>query len=70
MKDDKSIPNFLIPLVLPYFVPVSDYLLDLNYYVCASYTPERWNQEMLGLADATGVSIWDIRRVNLIPELL
>lgn len=25
---------------------------------------------MLGLADATGLSIWDFRRVNLIPELL
>lgn len=25
---------------------------------------------MLGLSDATGISIWEFRRMNLIPELL
>jgi len=58
MKEDKTIPNFLIDLLEPSLIPLADYLLDLNYYITARYTPERWNEEMLGLSDATGMSIW------------
>lgn len=43
IKDDPTIPNFLIKIIDPLLIPVADYLLDLNYYITAQYTPERWN---------------------------
>jgi len=46
MRDDPTIPNFLIKIIDPLFMPVADYLLDLNYYITAEYTPARWNEEM------------------------
>lgn len=70
MKDDKTVPNFIVNLIAPALIPLADYLLDLNYFITARYTPARWNEEMLGLSDATGLSIWEFRRMNLIPELL
>jgi len=45
-------------------------LLQLNYYITAPYTPRRWDDEMSGLADATGMDIWNFREINLVPELL
>lgn len=42
-------------------VVIARKLLDLNYYITAPYTPERWNDEMRGISDAIGESIWTIR---------
>lgn len=45
-------------------------LLDLNYIITRKYTPDRWDEEFKGIARGSGVSIHDLRRINLIPELL
>lgn len=45
------------------------FLLDLNYLSTFLYTPMRYDQEMKGIADASGVDLRRIRRFNLYPEL-
>lgn len=34
------------------------------------YTPSRFNDELQGIADATGMSVWIFRQINMIPEML
>lgn len=45
-------------------------LLKLNYFICAPYIERHWNDELSGLADGSGVDIWTLRQLNLVPELL
>lgn len=45
------------------------HLLDLEHTFTRKYTHSRWEEEMLGIAHATGTSIKRWRRFNLIPEL-
>jgi len=51
-------------------IKVARFLLDLNYKITKKYTPERYNEEMLGISRGAGVSMIKIRQVNLLPELL
>lgn len=51
-------------------VAVAKRLLDLNYLITKKFTPQRWDDEFKGIAEATGTSIKTWRRINLIPELL
>jgi len=34
------------------------------------YIEKRWNEEFYGISDGAGVDVWDIRRLNYVPELL
>lgn len=45
-------------------------LLDLNYVITKKYTPQRWEDEMKGVAKGSGIPAKNWRRINLIPELL
>lgn len=45
-------------------------LLDFNYLITKKYTPSRWEEEFKGVAKGAGVRLHDLRRINLIPELL
>ena len=45
-------------------------LLDVNYLITKKYTPQRWDDEMKGIAKGSGVPTKTWRRINLIPELL
>jgi hypothetical protein len=36
-------------------------LLELNYWITQPYTNKRWDDEMSGLADATGMDVWNFR---------
>ena len=50
----------------------SDLMLDINYLVAAAYTPQRFLDEMRGMADASQgkIKYEDIRRANFIPEII
>jgi len=65
-----KLPKFLRDLIGDIGVAGAKKLLQLNYYITAPYTPRRWDDEMSGIADATGLDVWLLREVNLIPELL
>lgn len=42
-------------------ITIAQGLLSINWYVVQPYTNKRWNEEMQGMADASGVNIWYIR---------
>lgn len=65
-----KLPKFLNKWVAKAGLKVAKVLLDLNYKITKKYTPERYDEEMLGIARASGVHLNKIRRVNLLPELL
>ena len=44
--------------------------LDLNYEITRAYTPPWYDEELHGMADGSGVSYDDLRRLNLLPELI
>jgi hypothetical protein len=44
--------------------------LDLNYDITRKYTPPWYDEELHGVADGSGVSYENIRRLNLLPELI
>ena len=44
--------------------------LDLNYEITRFYTPPWYDEELRGVAAGSGVSYDDLRRLNLIPELI
>lgn len=43
--------------------------LEWNYLVSRPYTNKRWDEEMRGMSDASGVSFHNIIHMNLFPEL-
>lgn len=47
-----------------------DIALDLTYEMTRFYTPKYWEEEMHGLADASGVPFNDILRLHMLPELI
>lgn len=65
-----KLPKFLKNYISKSALIIGKGLLDLNYYITLPYTPKRWNDEMQGISDASGVSIWTLRQINLISELL
>lgn len=43
--------------------------LDLTHALTAKYTPARFEEELKGIADGSGIDIVQLRRLNLLPEL-
>jgi len=56
-----KMPKFLRTWVGKTAVSLAKKLLDLNWYICEPYTPARFDEELLGISDASGVSIWTLR---------
>ena len=44
--------------------------MDLNYQITREYTPPWYEEELQGLAAGSGASFDDLRRINLLPELI
>lgn len=44
--------------------------LDLNYLITKKYTPARYDEEMKGIEAGSGVPYVEVRRLNLLPELI
>ena len=45
-------------------------LLDLNIIITKKYTNPRYYEEIRGMAEGAGVNSQDLKRINLIPELI
>jgi len=45
-------------------------LLNLNWLITKPYTPARWDQELQGLADGSGIPVQIFRQINLVGEML
>jgi hypothetical protein len=56
-----KLPNFLKKIVGEAGVAGAKKLLELNYWITQPYTNRRWDDEMSGLADGTGMDIWNFR---------
>jgi len=63
----KKVPPFIAKLIVELGLPGA---LDLNYEITRFYTPPWFDEELRGVAAGSGISYQDIRRMNLIPELI
>ena len=63
-------PAWLKNIIGKSAISVAKKLLDLNYFITKKYTPQRWDDEMRGLAKGCGIPVEHWRRINLIPEIL
>ncbi len=50
-------------------VKILELALDANHLVSYAYTPIRFEEEMKGISDASGMSLTFVRRINLFTEL-
>jgi isopenicillin-N N-acyltransferase like protein len=66
----RVMPKFIKNWFSKTAIKLGQQALNLNYYITLPYTPARWDEEMQGMADASGADVWNIRQINLIPELL
>jgi hypothetical protein len=48
---------------------IAQFMLDMNWEIASSYIPSRFNDELQGIADASGVSLTRLKRANILPEL-
>jgi hypothetical protein len=53
-----KLPNFLKKMIGAAGVLGMRKLLELNYWITEPYTNRRWDDEMSGIADGTGLDIW------------
>ncbi|CAF2999086.1 unnamed protein product [Rotaria socialis] len=63
----KKLPPFVAKWIAELGIPGA---LDLNYEITRIYTPPWFDEEIRGIAAGSGVSYQNIRRLNLIPELI
>jgi hypothetical protein len=63
----KWLPQWLVDFVAVYGAPK---LLDLTIDVTKEFTPASYIQEMQGMADATGIDMHEIWRINVFPEAI
>lgn len=70
MAVENKLPKFLAERVTKGTVGLLKTLLDLNVVITKKYTNARYYQEIKGIADGSGHSVTDIKRINLLPELI
>lgn len=63
----KDTPKWLLDAIETYGVP---FALDVVWELTRSNTPDHFQQELAGLAAGAGVSLRELRRLNMIPELI
>jgi len=63
------LPKFLREWIINIALDIFNKLLDLNFWISREFTPDRFVDEMKGLADGSGVDYVTIRRLNYYPEL-
>jgi hypothetical protein len=69
---DIGAPDIMANYIGDLVVNLANYLLDLNYQVAAPYTPQRYIDEIQGMADGTNgkVDFIKLRRINFLPEII
>lgn len=63
----KDTPTWLLNLIEKHGVPLA---LDFTYEMTKPYTPSHYEEELSGIAAGAGISLKEIRRLNMIPELI
>jgi len=61
------VPEYWRKIIAEYGLNIA---LDLNWEITKKYTPDRFTQELHGLADGSGLDMKLFRRINLLPELI
>lgn len=67
---EKKIPKFLSESITKGTIGLLRRILDLNILITKKYTNPRYYEEIKGIADGSGHNAQDIRRINLVPELI
>jgi hypothetical protein len=67
---ESKLPKFLAEPLAKGTIGLLKGLLDLNVVITRKYTNPRYYQEIKGIADGSGHSAQDIRRINMLPELI
>jgi hypothetical protein len=67
---EKKIPKWMADRVTKGTIGLLRSLLDLNVIITKKYTNPRYYEEIRGIADGAGIDPQDLRRINLIPELI
>jgi len=63
----KILPPFVAKWIAELGLPGA---LDLNYEITRPYTPPWYDEELRGIAAGSGVAYENLRRLNLLPELI
>jgi hypothetical protein len=63
----KDTPKWILDIVEKYGVP---FALDMTYQMTKAFTPTHFEEELAGIASGSGVSLKELRRLNMIPELI
>jgi len=67
---DFGVPAYIVAaLTEDMKVTIMNLALDINWEIAAPYLPQRYIDEMRGIADGSGVDYMTIRRANMLPEL-
>ena len=67
---DFGVPAYIVAaLTEDMKVTIMNLALDINWEIAAPYIPQRYIDEMRGIADGSGVDYMTIRRANMLPEL-
>ena len=45
------------------------FALDVNWYIAKPWIPDRFDDELKGIAEGSNYSYKDLRRINMFPEL-
>lgn len=63
----KDTPKWLLDLIEKHGVPLA---LDWTYEMTKAFTPKHYEEELAGLAAGSRVDLRELRRLNMIPELI
>lgn len=65
-KSEKELPQWLIDLIAEFGAP---FLLQETYKKTKPFTPQRYIDEMQGIADGAGIDVEVVQNINMFPEL-
>lgn len=70
MLETFGIPESIIQLLSDnQLATIAGVLMDINWVVALPWIPQRFQDEIQGAADGSGIPVKVIRRVNILPEL-
>ena len=70
LLEDFGVPASVLDLLTPdIFLRIAYLMLDINWQVALQYIPQRFQDEIQGIADGAGIDVTEVRRANILPEL-
>ena len=72
LAEKYGVPSYLVDYIYTKVEPIIFEALDLNWNIALPFIPQRYIDELKGIADGTNgtVSEANIRRANMLPELI